>query len=70
MNEKRKKKLDELFQIFSLVAENSYVYLCDMQEDYSRWSQNAVDFFGLPSEYMCHAGEIWEEYIHPDDRES
>lgn len=70
MNEKRKKKLDELFQIFSLVAENSYVYLCDMQEDYSRWSKNAVDFFGLPSEYMCHAGEIWEEYIHPDDRES
>ncbi|MDE6087828.1 MAG: EAL domain-containing protein [Oscillospiraceae bacterium] len=70
MNEKRKKKLNELFQIFSAVADSSYVYLCDMQEDYSRWSKNAVDFFDLPSEYMYNAGQIWEEYIHPEDRES
>ncbi|MDE5883832.1 MAG: EAL domain-containing protein, partial [Oscillospiraceae bacterium] len=63
-------KLNELFQIFSAVADSSYVYLCDMQENYSRWSKNAVDFFDLPSEYMYNAGQIWEEYIHPDDREN
>ena len=39
-----------------------------MKEDYSRWSQSAVDFFALPGIYMEHAGEIWEEHIHPEDR--
>lgn len=70
MNEKRMKKLNELFRTFSAVADNCYVYLCDMQEDYSRWSEKAVDVFDLPSEYMHHAGQIWEERLHPDDRES
>ncbi|MDE6730506.1 MAG: GGDEF and EAL domain-containing protein [Oscillospiraceae bacterium] len=70
MNEKRKKKLDELFRVFSAIADSNYVYLCDMQENYSRWSKKAVDFFDLPSEYMYNAGQIWEAYIHPDDREN
>ncbi|MBQ8527492.1 MAG: hypothetical protein IJ429_03375 [Lachnospiraceae bacterium] len=29
-----------------------------------------VDNYGLPSEYMYNAGGIWEERIHPDDREN
>ncbi|MBR3040175.1 MAG: EAL domain-containing protein [Lachnospiraceae bacterium] len=66
--EDRKKRVDELFKAFSVVAEGTYVYLCDMKYDYSRWSKSAVDTFGLPSEYMYHAGDIWEERIHPDDR--
>jgi diguanylate cyclase (GGDEF)-like protein len=69
MNEEEKRRLDELFTAFSIVAEGSYVYLCNMEHDYSRWSKNAVDYFGLPSEYMTNAGGIWEEHIHPDDRE-
>ncbi|MDE6004794.1 MAG: EAL domain-containing protein, partial [Oscillospiraceae bacterium] len=48
----------------------NYVYLCDMKENYSRWSKSAVDFFNLPSEYMENAGSIWEEYIHLEDREN
>ena len=47
-----------------------YVYLCDMKYDFSRWSKNAVDAYGLPSEYMYGAGDIWENCIHPDDREA
>ena len=39
-----------------------------MKYDYSRWSKNAVDYFGLPGEYMYNAGSIWEEHIHPEDR--
>jgi diguanylate cyclase (GGDEF)-like protein len=39
-----------------------------MQTDVSRWSRNAVEYFGLPGEYMEHAGGLWESYIHPDDR--
>lgn len=64
------KKLDSLFEAFSIVAEGTYVYLCDMKYDYSRWSKTAVDSFGLPSEYMYGAGNIWEKHIHPEDREA
>ena len=41
-----------------------------MKYDYSRWSESAVTTFGLPSEYMFAAGDIWEEHIHPEDRDS
>ena len=70
INEESKKRLDQLFEAFSIVAEGTYVYLCDMKYDYSRWSKTAVDTFNLPSEYMYNAGGIWEEHIHPEDRES
>ena len=70
MDEKRRKKLDKLFEAFSIVAEGNYVYLCDLKQDLSRWSKTAVDYFGLPDEYMVGAGDIWSEHIHPDDRES
>ena len=66
----RRKKLDSLFEAFDLVAEGTYVFICDMRYDYSRWSKNAVELFGLPGEYMFEAGAIWEEHIHPDDRNS
>lgn len=68
--EDAKKRLDSLFEGFSIVAEGTYVFLCDMEYDYSRWSKNAVEVFGLPSEYMVAAGGIWEEHIHPEDRAS
>ncbi len=68
MDELRYKKLDEMFEALSLIAEGAYVYLCDMRSDYSRWSKTAVEQFGLPDEYMFNAGELWKEHIHPDDR--
>ena len=63
-------RLNSLFEAFEIVAEGTYVYLCDMEYDYSRWSKSAVDTFGLPGIYMVGAGDIWEEHIHPEDRES
>lgn len=66
----RKKLLDALFKSYDLVAEGTYVYLCDMKYDFSRWSKNCVDKYNLPSEYMYGAGDIWENHIHPDDREA
>lgn len=70
MDDIRKKRLDSLFESFSILAEGNFVYLCDIKEDYSRWSVRAVDFFGLPSNYMHGAGAIWGEHVHPEDREN
>ncbi len=70
ISEERRIKLDALYRAFAVVAEGTYVYICDMQYDYSRWSKTAVDAFGLPSEYMYGAGDIWERHIHPEDREA
>lgn len=66
----RRKLLESLYKSFQVVAEGTYVFLCDMKYDFSRWSKNAVDIFGLPSEYMYGAGDIWENHIHPEDREA
>ncbi|MBO4782622.1 MAG: EAL domain-containing protein [Lachnospiraceae bacterium] len=68
--EKAKQRLDSVFDAFSIVADDTYVFLCDMRYDYSRWSKALVETFGLPSEYMYEAGKIWEEHIHPDDRQA
>ncbi len=66
----RKKKLDSLFEALSITGDDIYVFLCDMNYDYSRWSKALVHEFGLPSEYMEGAGAIWEEHIHPEDKKS
>ena len=68
ISEERRVMLDALFRSFELVSEGTYVYLCDMKYDFSRWSKSAVDTYGLPSEYMYGAGDIWENRIHPEDR--
>jgi diguanylate cyclase (GGDEF)-like protein/PAS domain S-box-containing protein len=70
ITEERRKMLDSLFKSYDVVSEGTYVYLCDMKYDFSKWSKNAVDIYGLPSEYMYGAGDIWENSIHPDDREA
>lgn len=69
MDQERKRRLKELFDAFSIIAEGAYVFITYLPEDYSMWSQSAVDYFGLPDDYMYRAGHIWEEHIHPDDRE-
>ena len=70
ISEDRRIMLDALYKSFEIVAEGTYVYLCDMKYDYSRWSKAAVDTYGLPGEYMYGAGDIWENQIHPEDREA
>ena len=63
-------KLDELFDAFAIIGEGSYVFVCDVKNDISRWSKSAVDYFDLPDEYMKNAGGIWAEHIHPEDRDN
>ena len=68
ITDERRTMLDTLYRSFKIVAEGTYVFLCDMKYDFSRWSKIAVDTFGLPSQYMYGAGDIWENRIHPEDR--
>lgn len=60
---------DRTFTAFSGTAVRNYIYLCNMNTGVSRWSPAAVQYFGLPGEYMFEAGKIWESYIHPQDRQ-
>lgn len=60
---------NELFEAFAAASENVYIYVCDMRTDISRWSRNSVKYFALEGEYIKNAGAVWEEHIHPDDRE-
>ncbi len=70
MTEERRKKLDALFEAFSIIADGKYIYLCDLRYDISRWSQTAVDYFDLPDVYLKSAGALWAEHVHPDEREN
>ena len=65
--EERKRRLDGLYGALFTMAGEGYVFLNDLQYDYSRWSMSLIDDFGLQSEYMYHAGKIWQDYVHPDD---
>ena len=69
ISEERKQKLDSMFEALSVISDDSNVYLCDLHYDYSRWSKGLVDEFGMPSEYMYNASTIWEERVHPADRD-
>lgn len=59
---------DRAFTAFSSTSERSYIYISNMNTGVSRWSPAAVQYFGLPGEYMYEAGKIWESHIHPEDR--
>lgn len=59
-----------VFTAFSETSGRRYIYLYNMQTGICRWGRNAVEYFGLPAEYMENAGEIWAEHIHPDDRDT
>lgn len=61
---------NELFEAFATTSDNVYIYVCDVKSDLSRWSPNAVEYFNLPGEYICGAGEMWGERVHPEDREA
>ena len=65
----RKQILDRLFGALITVSGGGYIYLNDLRYDFSRWSLALVDDFNMPSEYMYHAGKIWQKNLHPDDRD-
>ena len=63
----RKRLLDGFFDAMATIAGGTYLYLNDMRYDFSRWSLPLINDFDMESEYMYHADQIWENYVHPDD---
>lgn len=61
---------ERMFSAFAATSDTTYIYVCNLNTNVSRWSRTAVDYFGLPSEYMYDAGNVWLGFIHPDDREA
>lgn len=57
-----------IFSAFAATSDTTYVYICNLNTNVSRWSKAAVEYFGLPGEYMYDAGSIWMGFVHPDDR--
>lgn len=59
-----------IFTAFAETSSKRYIYMCNMETGVSRWSKYAVEYFGLPDEYMYNAGAVWLANVHPDDREA
>ena len=62
--------INRIFDTFAVTSRSRYVYVFDMDKNISRWSLNAVDYFGLTGEYIYNASSVWENRIHPDDRDN
>ena len=58
-----------VFEVIAATSRKRYIYLCNIQTQVSRWSQNALLDFELPSEYMYDSFSIWKKLIHPDDED-
>ena len=41
-----------LFEMLSQTSDNLYIYMADLERDFSRWSKSSVDYFNLPGEYI------------------
>jgi len=57
--------------VFDLIVQASdklYIYMANLLKDYSRWSPAAVEYFGLPGEYISNTQNVWNTYLHPEDR--
>lgn len=62
--------INRIFDTFAVTSRSRYVYVYDMEKNISRWSLNAVDYFGLTGEYVYNASTVWDNRIHPDDRDN
>lgn len=59
---------DDQFNVLSMFAGGECVSLYDVEKGITRFSKGAVEFFGLPAEFIENGKDNWLNYIHPDDR--
>ena len=48
-----------LFEMLSQTSDNLYIYMADLERDFSRWSKSSVDYFNLPGEYIADTANEW-----------
>lgn len=70
MHKNCSKKLNNLFDALTVASEGSYVYVYDIKNNISRWSDTAVNYYGLPDKYISDPDDVWSARIHPDDIDS
>ena len=60
--------IGKIFDTFAVTSKSRYVYVYDIERNMARWSENAVNYFGLTGEYIYKADQVWEAHVHPEDR--
>ena len=58
----------QIFDALGQTSDNMYIYMADLQRDFSRWSRSSVKYFDMPGEYIENTAEEWVKHIHPQDR--
>lgn len=61
---------NRIFEGLAQTSEKNYMFMCDRNTNITRWSKSAVEYFGLPGEYIKDAEMIWGDLIHPEDRKA
>ena len=55
--------LEQIFDVLSECIEGRYLFVEYIPEGISRWSREAVDYFGLPSIHLRDGARVWGEHI-------
>ena len=58
---------NRIFTAFSETSARRYIFVTNLATNVTRWSKNAVDYFGLEGEYVYNFHELWAKRIHSDD---
>lgn len=59
---------DRIFDVFAATSAREHLTLVNLSTNVARWSKSAVDYFGLPGEFIFDSPTVWMDYIHADDR--
>lgn len=62
------KYFPEIFDVFSHTADGKYVFIMNIKNNYSYWSDETVEYFGLPGNGIYDPVKVWGNKIDPFDR--
>ena len=57
----------KILDVINHVSDGQFVFVHDMRTGVSTWSQEAVDYFGLPSMTLQNTEKVLGILVHPDD---
>lgn len=61
-------KTDRIFDALAATTLRNFIFMNDLDTNVTKWSASAVDYFGLPGQYIYDTQKVWEDLIHPEDR--